>query len=659
MARRILLLVLLQVTMLVLASPVDVAPNVRSAMSKLQCMDRSSCSRNPRAKVVDCHFSVRNETRNVNGTPRTMQLVNGQFPGPCIQAMLGDRIKVRVTNELGKAGHSAQNVSLHWHGLHLKDSPIYDGTPLTQCPLKEGSSMTYDVPADTAGTHMWHSHYKLSLLDGLWGPLVVHDDNDPYLNLYEEERIISVTDFANETAVEQFAHWKEFENAYYYQRVPGFDPIYNPYNGGWYIPSPANGGHGDYYNWTYGIDGALIGVIPWVGGLINGKTLNHSSPEVVQVQSGKTYRIRILSPSAFYPLEVSIDGHRFDLIAADGSSVVKTGPYDYLNIHGGERYDILVNATGKPGDRYWIRARTQEKNRPWHQILAVLSYGDNKPKPLPSTSLYKGNTTGTRYVNCFHDIGPDCIASSQLTAHPHEVKAVPDADVNVNLHLKFIHGPLINGIRFAEPETPPIFSKGSTKLPGVWECPANVTYDGCASQFGCNCTQVVNLQYNQQVRLTLDNLWPTTETGVTGVHPFHLHGHKFALLGQGYNGPYTGQALNQVNPSWRDDVIIPAGGWAVLQFTADNPGEWMGHCHMEVSRVCRLCIRSRVADRDRLYAVQHHLNDGMSVIFSEAIDRLADLKPPADFPYCHEWDSTSYEGTEVSEPDFEANEPVF
>ncbi|KDN36667.1 Cupredoxin, partial [Tilletiaria anomala UBC 951] len=90
-----------------------------------------------------------------NGTPRTMQLVNGEFPGPCIQAHLEDRIVVRVTNELPPVGVLAQNVSIHWHGMHLKDAPIYDGTPLTQCPVKAGQKMTYNFTADVAGTHMW------------------------------------------------------------------------------------------------------------------------------------------------------------------------------------------------------------------------------------------------------------------------------------------------------------------------------------------------------------------------------------------------------------------------------------------------------------------------------------------------------------------------
>lgn len=552
-------------------------------LNRLQCMNSSSCVRDAARKLVNCTFTLRNQTWNANGTPRTMQLVNGQFPGPCIQAMLSDQLKVHVINEASSPAHSSQNASIHWHGLHLKGSAMYDGTPLTQCPLKENSSMTYHIPADATGTHMWHSHYKLSVLDGVWGPLVVHDHNDPYLNSYDGERIISVTDFANETAVSQFAHWKEFESAYYYGNTPPFNPVYDPYPGGWWARGPQRGGMGNYYNWTYGVDGALIGVIPWTGGLINGKTLNTSNPEVIRVDSGKVYRFRILSPSAFYPLEFSIDGHRFDVIAADGSSLSRTGPYDYLNIHGGERYDILVNATGKPGERFWIRARTQEVDRPWHEVLAILSYGDEQTLPLPKRSLYRGNVTGTRYANCFHDIGSDCISAAQFVAHPSIAATIPEPEIEVKMHLKFIHGPLINGIRQAESRTPAIFSNGSTTLPGIWKCPPNSTYDGCAEQFGCNCTQVVELTYNQQVRLILDNRWPTTPQGVTGVHPFHLHGHRFAVLGQGFNGPFNGQILNQINPSMRDDVIIPAGGWAVLQFKADNPGIWMGHCHMEVS----------------------------------------------------------------------------
>jgi hypothetical protein len=92
-------------------------------------------------------------------------------------------------------------------------------------------------------------------------------------------------------------------------------------------------------------------------------------------------------------------------------------------------------------------------------------------------------------------------------------------------------------------------------------------------------------------------------------------------------GAYAGQALNVVDPPFRDTVIVPPGGYTVIQFTADNPGAWMLHCHQDL-----------------------HLNDGMATIISTAPERLQGLRPPADFPICKTWDTVTYEGNPYSEP---------
>lgn len=72
-------------------------------------------------------------------------------------------------------------------------------------------------------------------------------------------------------------------------------------------------------------------------------------------------------------------------------------------------------------------------------------------------------------------------------------------------------------------------------------------------------------------------------------HPFHLHGHRFWVLGRGTGGNYNASAhaagLNTANPSYRDTVTIAAGGWAYLRFVADNPGIWCVHAC--VRRWCR------------------------------------------------------------------------
>ena len=64
-------------------------------------------------------------------------------------------------------------------------------------------------------------------------------------------------------------------------------------------------------------------------------------------------------------------------------------------------------------------------------------------------------------------------------------------------------------------------------------------------------------------------------------HPIHLHGHDFALLQQS-NKPYKFGSLNlnTNNPPRRDVVLLPANGFIVIAFKADNPGVWLMHCHI-------------------------------------------------------------------------------
>jgi hypothetical protein len=68
---------------------------------------------------------------------------------------------------------------------------------------------------------------------------------------------------------------------------------------------------------------------------------------------------------------------------------------------------------------------------------------------------------------------------------------------------------------------------------------------------------------------------------LTAVHPVHLHGHDFYVLGKG-TGVWNGDksSLQFVNPPRRDTSVLPAGGYLVLAFPADNPGVWLMHCHI-------------------------------------------------------------------------------
>lgn len=71
------------------------------------------------------------------------------------------------------------------------------------------------------------------------------------------------------------------------------------------------------------------------------------------------------------------------------------------------------------------------------------------------------------------------------------------------------------------------------------------------------------------------------ETTFAVPHPIHLHGFDFFVLAQG-TGTYdeADVALQTDNPPRRDTAMLPASGYLVMGFPADNPGAWIMHCHI-------------------------------------------------------------------------------
>ena len=114
--------------------------------------------------------------------------------------------------------------------------------------------------------------------------------------------------------------------------------------------------------------------------------------------------------------------------------------------------------------------------------------------------------------------------------------------------------------------------------------------------------------YQRTVRFVLSSLNVTR--GFSFAHPVHLHGHSFHVVKTGY-GEYDNQrkiiASNsdlrcgipcEIAPTWtngrapsdirissktiqKDTVIVPVGGYVVVDFIANNPGHWFLHCHTE------------------------------------------------------------------------------
>ncbi|MCB2106107.1 MAG: copper oxidase, partial [Rhodobacteraceae bacterium] len=94
---------------------------------------------------------------------------NGRSPGPTIEAVEGDRVRILVTNRL------KEHTSIHWHGLLLPSG--MDGVSgLSQKPIMPGETYAYEFTLRQHGSHMYHPHADemIQLAFGMMGMFIIH-----------------------------------------------------------------------------------------------------------------------------------------------------------------------------------------------------------------------------------------------------------------------------------------------------------------------------------------------------------------------------------------------------------------------------------------------------------------------------------------------------
>jgi len=100
--------------------------------------------------------------------------VNGQVPGPAIRVKKNDWVEVTVTNKIADGDFT----TVHWHGMEQRGTPYSDGVPaITQCLIAQETTMVYTFLADRGGTFWYHGHYSEQYPDGLYGSLIIDDDD--------------------------------------------------------------------------------------------------------------------------------------------------------------------------------------------------------------------------------------------------------------------------------------------------------------------------------------------------------------------------------------------------------------------------------------------------------------------------------------------------
>ncbi|KAL6712153.1 hypothetical protein ACN47E_000030 [Coniothyrium glycines] len=338
-------------------------------------------------RTVYYNFDITNQTMSPDGHPRIVLAVNGQMPGPLIEANWGDTVVVTVNNKLQDNG-----TSIHFHGIRQLNNSEYDGVPsITQCPIAPGDSMTYTWVATNYGTSWYHSHYAIQAWGGVVGPMIIHGPTSASWDV--DAGTVMLQDWSHQTV----------DSLY--------DAEQDALKGG---PRVMDNGLINGVN-TYGVQGA------------NNQT-GQRFELGTQFEPGKTYLIRIINAAIQATFKFYIDDHELEVINMDFTNIV---PYktNIVNIHIGQRYMLLVKAKATPGN-YWMRADNQRpcsSNVQSTDIKGIIRYvGANNTSLVPTSTAY--NYTG----ECVDEPLASLIPTAKLDGFAKDTSFTGDVSVGVN-----------------------------------------------------------------------------------------------------------------------------------------------------------------------------------------------------------------------------------
>jgi len=147
---------------------------------------------------------------------------NGQSPGPTIEAVEGDRVRIFVTNKL------PEHTTVHWHGMILPSG--MDGVGgLSQPHIPSGKTFVYEFDLIKSGTFMYHPHSDemVQMAMGMMGMFIVHPRDEKRMRVDRDfVFLLSAYDIDPGTYVPRVMEMTDFNLWTWNSRIfPGIDPL--------------------------------------------------------------------------------------------------------------------------------------------------------------------------------------------------------------------------------------------------------------------------------------------------------------------------------------------------------------------------------------------------------------------------------------------------
>ncbi|CAK9165713.1 unnamed protein product [Ilex paraguariensis] len=294
------------------------------------------------------------------------------------------------------------------------------------------------------------------------------------------------------------------------------------------------------------------------------------------------------------------------VVEADGNYLRPFSVND-VDIYSGETYSVLFTTDQNPSKNYWISVSVRGRQPNTSHGLSILNYHPTSaavlpPSPPPTAPLwndYNHNKAFSAKVLAL-------MGSPKPPTTSHRRIILLNTQNRIDGYTKWA----INNISLTLPTTPYLgaIKYGLNNSFDQNSPPENFPddYDVMKPAVNQNSTYgngVYILRFNTTVDIILQNA-NALAVNVSEIHPWHLHGHDFWVLGYG-EGRFSEKEVknfNLKNPPLKNTAVMFPFGWTALRFVADNPGVWAFHCHIEP-----------------------HLHMGMGVVFAEGVHRFGKI----------------------------------
>ncbi|KAI7750859.1 hypothetical protein M8C21_025265, partial [Ambrosia artemisiifolia] len=430
--------------------------------------------------------------------------VNGKFPGPTLNVTTNYHVIVNVKNRLD------ESLLITWYnimtlpGIEMRRSSWQDGVLGTNCPIPSKWNWTYHFQVkDQIGSYHYVPSTNFQRAAGGFGGFVITNRKVIKLpfDMPDGDMVITIGD------------WYTRNHSALRASLDNGEELGMP-------------------------DGVLInGRGPFKYSSVVPDGINHTT---LNVDPGKTYRIRVINVGVSTCLNFRIQNHSFLLAEAEGHYTSQQN-YSSFDIHVGQSYSFLVTMDQIASSDFYVVASPRFVDQSeWQRFTSIrMNNSASGARPNPQGSFHYGsiNITDT-YV----------------------LRSVPPVMISGTRRASF------NGISFANPKITPVRLADRHNVKGAYKLNFPKTPLNEPPRIA---RSIINETYKAFVEIILQN-------NDTVVQSFHMDGYSFFVVGMAYRN-WTEDSRGSYN-RWdaisRSTTQVFPGGWTAILVYLDNVGAW-------------------------------------------------------------------------------------